>query len=67
MRSSGLGGLAFSPKPSEPPNVKPRDDNSGLPVRRDLKDCDCFGEGQALIKGGHKAEKLGALSTNDVD
>ena len=51
----------------DPTNIQARDDYSGPPVRWNLKDFDRLGEGTAFIKGIHKAEKFGALSTDDVD
>ena len=63
---SVTGGPSTIPDPSKPSDVLPSNDNSGLPVRGDFKDVDCD-ERLAFVKGGHKARKFGALSTDDVD
>jgi hypothetical protein len=55
------------PQPPEPSGLEPSDDNSGLPIRWNLKDLNCLTQRRVLIGGGHKAKKPSAPSTNDMD
>jgi hypothetical protein len=54
-------------QPPDPSGLELRDDNSGLPVRWNLKDLDGFSQRLVLIGRAHKAKKLSAPSTNDMD